>query len=587
VNQQARFQALKRVGYSIGPSTVILSAGLAVHAFSGNPEGTAMLAYSAAAGATYIGFKKGWPVAFGIAGALAYAGVVTWFGIDLASLWAWGVAASSSLALRLYFEHHVRGHDLDKRLKLQRYETGTIRQQMALMALEKKLVGDYVPVLTGHTPEETALRTAFYDLYKQELPGCFVELTRRGYRAVLSLPANLERAKVRREWSRVSGALAATGKYTLEDGSADNQLIIKYSEKTRFETVITYVPDDSGSLSDPVYLGPDEDDAATLLQILGRHTLVLGTSGNGKSNISNTVILAGVRRGMAIIGIDMKKGVELAPVSPLMVTLAKDGHQAREVFDWLDQETDRRADIMIREGIRDWDEEFGPYILVVVDEMAELTDKRWKIDGLPTLPELNAAASRLYRAFGVYLLEATQAPSAAAFGGSTDSRTNYKNRISTRLEEATHAQYAFGQDWKAKGWDPNTVLSGPGEFMLRNDEYRVPMARKAPYISNSDLAAEVGRLLPFRVGLDGSPWGEGGVPLTVDTRVLNLLRHRDEVTRIEIEQGLGLETKQVYDAIKRLRNRKGIEIVRDEQAGTYRMATEDPRVLVPSVEPPE
>jgi hypothetical protein len=558
-----------------------------MHINSPNPEGMAMLGYAAAAGATYIGFKKGWPVAFGFAGAFAYAGAVTWFGVDVVSLWAWLAASASAFGMRLWFEHHSSTKDLDKKIKLQRYAIGEIRAQTALLTLEKRLTPEYQPMLTGHTQEETAIRTAVWELFKQELLGVFVEPIKNGYRMVLACPPGLDRAKLRLNWGRVAGALAGTGKYALEDGVADNQLIVKYTAKRTFESVIAYVPDTAGDLSDPVYLGPDEDDAATLVKLLDRHTLVLGTSGNGKSNITNQFILAAVQRGMAVLGIDMKKGVELAPVSPLMVTLAKDGYQARDVFDWLDQETDRRSEIMNREGIRSWDEEFGPYILLVVDEMAELTSKKWKVDGLPTLPELNAEASRLYRAFGVYLLEATQAPSAAAFGGSTDSRTNYKNRICTRLEEAAHAQYAFGQDWKSKGWDPNTLLAGPGEYLIRNEEYRKPIPRKAPYISDSDLASEVARLADYKVGLDGSPWGEGGVPLTVDTRVLNLLRHRDEVTRQEIETGLRLETKQVYDAIKRLRNRKGIEIIRDDQAGTYRLATPDPRELVPLVSPPE
>lgn len=587
MTKEARFQALKRVGYSIVPSTAILSAGLAMHASSTNPEGTGMLGYALAVGAGYVGMKKGWPIAWAFAGGFAYAGAVTWFGVDLASLWAWLAASGSAFGLRLYFEHKIAEKDIDKRIKLQRYQIGEIRAQSALLTLEKKLTPEYQPLLTGHSQEETALRTAVWDLFREELLGVFVEPTRSGWRAVLSLPSGLDRAKLRAQWHRVAGALAGTGKYGIEDGVADNQLIVKYSAKRAFEAKITYVPDDSGDMSDPVYLGPDEDDAATLVQMLERHTLVLGTSGNGKSNIANLLILAGVRRGMAVIGCDLKKGVELAPLSPLMVTLAKDGHQAREVFDWLDQETDRRSDIMTREGIRSWDEEFGPYILLVVDEMAELTDKRWKVDGLPTLPELNAAASRLYRAFGVFLLESTQAPSAAAFGGSTDSRTNYKNRISTKLEEAAHAQFAYGQDWKAKGWDPNALLGGPGEYLIRSPEYRVPIARKAPYVTDTDLANEVSRLMDFKVGLDGSPWGEGGVPLTVDTRVLNLLRHRGDVSRKDIESGLGLTGQQVRDALKRLRNRKGIEIDYEESAGVYHLATPDPRELVPLVSPPK
>lgn len=585
MTKEARFQALKRVGYSIGPSTLILSAGLAMHSHPAAASWS-MIGYAAAAGAGYIGFKKGWPVAFAFAGAFAYVGVVTWFGVDWATFWAWLTASTGAFGARLWFEHHSSTKDLDKKIKLQRYAIGEIRAQSALMRLEKQLEPEYVPNLRGFTQEETALRTAIWDVFKEELLGAFVEIRPKGYRAVLGLPSALDRNKLRTNWHRVAGALAGTGKYLLRDGEADNQLIITYTEGAPFPAIVPYIPSEAEKMSDPVYLGPDLDGNDTLLTILGRHTLILGTSGNGKSVITNQIVLAGVRRGAAVIGIDMKRGVELAPMSPLLATLAKDGDQAREVFDWLDAETDRRAEIMIREGVSEWDEEYGPYILVITDELSELTDKKWKVDGLPTLAELLASGSRIWRAFGIHLISATQAPSRHAFGGNTDARTNYKNRIGTRVMEAAHAQFGFGQSWKSDGWDLNGMLSGPGEFMLSNDDYPDPIVRKAPFLTKELRAAEVGRLLNYKVELDGSPWGEGGVPITVDTRVLNLLRNRGNISRQDIETGLGLSSRQVYDAIKRLRNRKGIEIAHDQEDGTYYLATEDPRELVPLVSPP-
>lgn len=609
-----QFEAVKRAAYAVGPSTAILSAGLAVHARPEMPlVGLSEVALAVGAGA--LGVKHGWPIAWIFAGGFGYAALVTVFGFDLLSLIGWAAATGTGLGLRLWFEHKFRhghgdGKNLDRlmkesdlRLKMLREQATEARNLKTLAQAGVALPGalalthgaTYAALppgvgggaVGGFDPVEAALRQAIRACYGQELLACSVESSERGYRAVVSLPPMLPRERLRREWERVRGALAATGRYDLEDGEYDNQLVIRFNSGNGFPDLLLYVPGNPSRMVDPVYLGPDVDGEDTFLKMLGRHTLLLGTSGNGKSNIMNLLLLAAIQRGAAVIGIDMKKGVELAPISPLLVTLATTGEQAREVFDWLDAETDRRAEIMIREGIRNWSEEFGPYIILAIDELSELTDKKYKVEGLPNLAELSASASRIYRAFGVYLIAATQAPSKQAFGGNTDARTNYKNRISTRCEEAGHAAFAFGASWKSDGWDPNGILKDPGEFLLANAEHSKPIRRKSPLIHDEDLAEEVQRLLPQRVDLDGSPWGESGVALTVDTRVLNLLRNRGDVSRKDIEEGLRLNGQQVRDAMKRLRARKGIVIEYDQAASVYRMATPDPRELVPAVAPPE
>lgn len=605
-----QFESVKRAAYAVGPSTAILSAGLAMHARPEMPL-VALSEIALAVGAGALGVKHGWPIAWIFAGGFGYAALTTVFGVDLMSAIGWAAATGAGLGLRLWFEHKFRhghgdGKNLDRlmkesdlRLKMLREQATEARNLKTLaaagmvmpnaLALAQGAIhpSAIMPPGVSMGSEEIAIRQAIRACYGQELLACSVEVSERGYRAVVSLPPVLPRERLRREWERVRGALAATGRYDLEDGEYDNQLVIRFNSGTGFPDLLLYVPGNPSRMVDPVYLGPDVDGGDTFLQLLGRHTLLLGTSGNGKSNIMNLLLLAAVQRGAAVIGVDMKKGVELAPISPLLVTLATTGEQARDVFDWLDAETDRRAEIMIREGCRNWSEEFGPYIILAIDELSELTDKKYKVEGLPNLAELNASASRIYRAFGVYLVAATQAPSKQAFGGNTDARTNYKNRIATRCEEAGHAAFGFGASWKSDGWDPNGILKEPGEFLLANTEHDRPIRRKSPYISDKDLATEVQRLLPQRVDLDGSPWGESGVALTVDTRVLNLLRNRGDVSRKEIEEGLRLNGQQVRDAMKRLRSRKGIEIAYDQQAGVYRMATRDLRELVPAVAPPE
>lgn len=557
---------VKRVAYALGPSSSIGGVALWAHATYGEQAAVAPGLLGVAAG--LLAHKTGEATAWGVTGASGLATVVAYCGWDTPSLIGWLVGVGTSLSARLWFEHKDKHAEIDKQIRRVRLETALANRDVA----RRRLAGDVDVDLSGNTPEETALRQAFYSVYRKQLLGVTIEPSRLGYKATVSLPPELERAKVLREWSKIEGALATEGRYTPEGGGVSNQLVVHYRERDGLGATIEYVPVAYENVEEPVYLGTDENDLSTFLQLLGKHALILGTSGNGKSNLVNLLILGLVRAGAAVIGIDMKRGVELASVKPLLVTLADTDEKAREVFDWLESELDRRSEIMKREGARVWTEEMGPFVWIFTDELSELTSKRYKVEGLPDLPDLLESGLRICRAFGVHFVSSTQAPSRRCFGGSTDARVNYKIRISTRLEEAAHAQFAFGPSWKARGWDPNGKLEGPGEFLLSSEAHTKPIRRKAPYVTDADLASEVERLLPYRVGLDGSPWGEGGVALTIETRVLNLLRHRSDLSRQDIEQALGLDDSQVKNAISKLRRRRGVEIEYDSGVGVYRLA---------------
>lgn len=573
-----KFNDLKRVGYALGPSTIILGTGLVLHGQSyGEPIAWGLGA--AALGSAYIALNKGWNAAWVFAGGFAYASAVTLLGVSWDMLLAWAAASAGALGLRLWFEHHTRNHDLDRKIKLKNYEAAVVRQKMALHRLENTLGAPAAPVLTGHTPEETAIRETFYTVYKRELPGIAMEHSEGGWRAVITTPADLPRDKVLREWPlKIQNGLGLGGRYVLENGGLDNQLVVKYSDVDLLADLIPYAPAEHEHVGDPIYLGPDEDGGDTLIRLLERHTLILGTSGNGKSNLVNTFILALVRAGAAVIGIDMKKGIELAPVKDLLVTLATNAQDARTVLDWMETETDRRAELMIAAGLRSWSEELGPFVWIVTDELAELTQKKHNEEGLEKLSDMLDSGTRINRAFGIHFISATQAPSKNVFGGSTDGRANYKVRISTRLEEEAHAQFGFGPSWKSKGWDPNAKLHGPGEFLLSSEdqEHRKPIRRKAPYVSNEDLKAEVARLLPYKVGLENSPWGEGGVQLSPSQLVRKFLRRSGEVTRAEIEAGTGLDKKQVLAALAKLGPEIEKEAATGTRAGVYWLAPDGP-----------
>src|SRR6478752_733936 len=176
-----QFEAVKRAAYAVGPSTAILSAGLAMHARPEMPL-VALSEIALAVGAGSLGVKHGWPIAWVFAGGFGYDALVTVHGAV---------------------------------------------HQAALPP--------------GSTPiggEEATLRQAIRACYGHELLACSTEVSERGWRAVVSLPPQLPRERLRREWERVRGALAATGRYDLEDGEYDNQLVIRYSSGSGFPAAV-------------------------------------------------------------------------------------------------------------------------------------------------------------------------------------------------------------------------------------------------------------------------------------------------------------------------------------------------------------
>lgn len=564
----------KLLAYALGPSTAIGAAGMILHEQYGNHA--ALLECSAAGVAALVAHESKQPLVWGVSGALAYGAAMTWLGFDPAAFWLWLTTSGAAFAARLLFEHKNRHHDVDGQIKLSRFQQAQARAEMAQMQLEQKHqlaigAGDSAPVLTGHTPEETAIREAVYELYGVSLPGVHMQFDDWGWLAKISLPANLTRLKVKREWDeKMVNALALEGEYRLALGSNGNELLVRFLSSDPLEDLIPYLSEDLENVSQDIYLGPDEEAGRTLLNVLGKHVLILGTSGNGKSTLMQLLILRLFSAGAACVGIDMKRGVELEAVRPLLQTLADDADKARKVFEWLDEEVDRRSDIMKEAGVRKWTEKLGPYIWVFIDELSELTMKMNNKGEDIKLSEHLDSRLRTDRAFGIHYVCATQAPSKQAFGGNTDQKTNYKLRISTRLEEEGHAQFGFGVTWKTTGWDPNKILRGPGEILIRSEDHRQPIRRKVMMITDDDLDAEVERLAPEKVWLVGSPWGEGGAQLTPSQQVEMFLRTSGEVTRAQIEEATGLDRKQVLNAIMKL----GSKVDRDTDQHTYWLASE-------------
>lgn len=488
------------------------------------------------------------------------------------TLYAWLAAAGATTAARAVYRHGTRHDHLKLAMEQTRLDTALVGQQIRLHQLAKLTAPEPAvagPNLTGRTPEETGLRTVVHELFTAELPGCTVERTRTGWTAVLDLPVNLDRTKLRAAWPKVASGLGVGGEFVLEDGALTNQLIARFIDGDPLQAVIPYERTTGGRFTDPVLLGVDRFLNQVWLELAYNHTLVAGSSKFGKSTLVRSIaVQLADRPDTVLYGMDLKPGApELTPMRPILQDVAETPEQAHALLDWLRQELDERGEILSKAGDQEWDpaKHGRPAIWVIEDELAELVRQGdtgpWKKDPASKKQESLLA---LMRFAGMHFLSATQQPSRKVFGGTTDARGNYANRLSTRMNDADHRRFIFGN---TPGWEPGK-LDQPGKFLLQSPVHQVAAPYKGMWLTGDEFRAEVARIGATTVR---APVGKrlilpaaGG---SNQERVRNALVKYGNMTRRELEQATGLGEKQVLDAARALRP----EIERCEDTQTWRI----------------
>ncbi|WP_225811313.1 FtsK/SpoIIIE domain-containing protein [Streptomyces spinosus] len=572
------------VAASIALPSLVSSAAILADMQYGSHAVTVELITALATGKlSFVSFAKKWsPTLSWGAGAMAAAftqAAITGAGGAGPAVYSWLVAALLAGAARGAYRHHTR-HD---HIKLEQatvhmqstliaQQTALIRQQMAQYKLTEMTTPEPVqagPDLTGRTPEETRLRTVIHELFQAELPGCTVERTRTGWTAVLDLPVNLDRTRLRAAWDKVASGMGVAGEFMLEDGALTNQLVAKFIDGDPLSTVIPYQRTSGARFTDPVLLGVDRFLNPVWLDLAYNHTLVAGSSKFGKSTLVRSIaVQLADRPDTVLYGMDLKPGApELTPMLPILQDVATTPEQAHALLDWLKEELTERGEILARAGDQEWDpQKHGrPAIWVIEDELAELVrqgdDGPWKKTPASKKQESLLA---LMRFAGMHFLSATQQPSRKVFGGTTDARGNYANRLSTRMNDADHRRFIFGN---TPGWEPGK-LDQPGKFLLQSPVHQVPAPYKGMWLTGDEFRAEVARIGATTVR---APVGKRLIlPITGETnqdKVRAALVKYGNMTRRELEQATGLGEKQVLDAARALRP----EVERCEDTQTWRL----------------
>jgi hypothetical protein len=558
----------------IAPSIVTGAALIAEAQYGSNAVTTEFITAVVTGKLSLLSFSKSWSSSLswgaGAAAAAFAQATITGLGTGQA-LYSWLVSVLIAGAARGAYRHHTRHDDMRLNMEAVKLQTALVGQQIRQQQLAKLTAPDTVPAgpdLSGRTVEEQQLRTAVWEALGQELAGCLIEATDVGWKAVLDLPPTLDRGTLRTRWPKVAGAMRVNGAFHLDDGPLTSQLVIQYVDGDPLDTAVPYESERGATFLDPAVLSRDEFGQPVAIEMAYAHTLIGGSSKFGKSTLVRllAIRLAG-RPDTVLYGVDMKPGSpELSPMRPILQDLASTPEEAHALMDWMRQELDERGQILAEDEAQEWipARHGRPAVYVIVDEHAELVrqgDKgRKKGDRISDKVESFLA---LNRAYGIHMISATQQPSSGVFGGKTDARGNYANRISTRMNDRMHAQFVFG---RASGYNPGD-LTKPGEILINTPDHSRPFRSRVQWLRGEDFRREVARLARETAK---APVGKrlilpaaGG---TQQEKVRNALAKYGNVTRRELEQATGLEERQVLKALDGLK-----PDVERTDAGTWRL----------------
>ncbi|MEU8394069.1 FtsK/SpoIIIE domain-containing protein [Nonomuraea sp. NPDC048892] len=180
------------------------------------------------------------------------------------------------------------------------------------------------------------------------------------------------------------------------------------------------------------------------------HWINAGATQSGKSNLANALIVGLAPQPVALVGFDLKGGVEFTPYTPRLSALATSRAECGGLLDDLVALMTDRMGVCRMAGARNiW--QLPPHlrpvpIVVLVDELAELylmADKSEKEEIAKTSTALLRIA-QLGRAFGIYLFCCGQRIGSDLGPGVTALRAQCSGRICHRVNDPETATMTLG-----------------------------------------------------------------------------------------------------------------------------------------------
>ena len=276
----------------------------------------------------------------------------------------------------------------------------------------------------------------------------------------LRLGSGVKVGKVRNLQQDIAYALAATEVRILAPIPGKSAVGVEVPNtkpaKVTLGDVFSEYPD-ANDWALPVGLGKDISGRAVFFDLAEMpHLLVAGTTGSGKSVMLNglltSLLLTTDPRQVKMVLIDPKR-VELSQfvrVPHLITPVVTDVKKAANALSWAVSEMERRYEVLEKAGMRSLDgyndrgAEQMPYVVVVIDELADLM--------MTAAAKVENAVIRLAqkaRAVGIHLVVATQRPSVDVITGMI------KANIPSRIAFAVSSQI-----------DSRVILDAPGAESL-------------------------------------------------------------------------------------------------------------------------
>ena len=220
------------------------------------------------------------------------------------------------------------------------------------------------------------------------------------------------------------------------------------------------------------------------------HMLVAGATGSGKSILVHSLLISLLYKNspqtLKLVLIDPKR-VELSVyegIPHLVSPVITENKKAVGVFKWAISEMERRYELLQKAGSRDIKsynaahkspDEMLPYVLLVIDEMADLmTSYGREVEG--TIVRL----AQMARATGIHLLLATQRPSVEVITGLI--KANVTARIALQVASQIDSRTILDTAGAEK-------LLGHGDLLFISAELSKPRRIQGAYITEEEIKA--------------------------------------------------------------------------------------------------
>jgi S-DNA-T family DNA segregation ATPase FtsK/SpoIIIE len=210
------------------------------------------------------------------------------------------------------------------------------------------------------------------------------------------------------------------------------------------------------------------------------HLLIAGSTGSGKSVCINSIITSLVYRNspqdLQLLLIDPKR-LEMNQyegIPHLVCEVVTEAKKVIKALSWVIEEMDLRYQLLAKRGVRNIQsyEEDLPYIVVVIDELADL---------MLTVPqELETAVTKLAqmaRAVGIHLVMATQRPSVDVITGVI--KANFPCRMAFKVASKTDSRTILDANGAER-------LLGKGDMLLLPPGTSEPLRVHGAFVSTEE-----------------------------------------------------------------------------------------------------